>query len=163
MSTSTAPRGTSVIIATFIVALLLTIVPMPDWLAVARPEWGALFLLYWCIMLPFRVGVGSAWVLGLMLDVLRGALLGQHALALTVVAYLALKLHLRLRLYPLRQQALSVLVLVTIFQLLLLWTSGMIGKPATSWLYWLPALSSMLVWPLVFGALTAVRRGFDVA
>lgn len=163
MSTTSAPRGTPVIIVTFAAALVLTVIPMPDWLALARPEWGALFLLFWCIVLPFRVGVGSAWIVGLLLDVLRGALLGQHALALTVITYLALKLHLRLRAYPLWQQALSVLVLVTIFQLLLLWTSGMIGKPATSWVYWLPALSSMLVWPLVFGALSALRRGFDVA
>jgi rod shape-determining protein MreD len=163
MATVAPRRGTSIIVLSYVAALLLTVTPLPSWLLDARPEWVALFVLFWCIALPERSGIGTAWMVGLLTDVLRGALLGQHALALTVIAYLALKLHLRLRVYPLWQQALSVLVLVTIYQLLLLWTSGMIGKPATSWVYWLPSLTSTLVWPLLFGLLTAVRRGFEVS
>lgn len=154
--------GGGVIVFTLIVALILTVVPMPDWLVDARPEWVALCLMYWCIALPQRVGVGTAWVAGLFLDVLRGALLGQHALALAVVAYLALLLHQRIRVNPVWQQSLSVLVLVTIYQILVLWVNGIIGKPSASWTSWLPSVASMLVWPLVFAALRSLRRGFGV-
>lgn len=163
MTATAQPSGRGVIFVTFAAALFLTVMPMPDWLSVARPEWAALFVLFWCIALPERVGVGTAWIVGLLMDVLRGAILGQHALALSVVAFLAMRLHLRIRVYPLWQQALSILVLVTIYQLLILWTSGIIGKPARSWTYWLPSLSSMLLWPFVYAALTGVRRGFDVS
>jgi len=160
---STVHHGTGIIVTTLVVAMILTVIPLPEWIVAARPEFVALFIIYWCIAVPNRFGVGRAWLTGLVLDALLGGLLGQHALALTVVSYLSLKLHLRIRIYPLWQQALSILVLITIYQLLLLWTSGIIGKPATSWTYWLPALSSMLLWPMVFSVLHGVKRGFDVS
>ena len=50
-------QGSGVIVATFLVALLLTVVPLPDWLRPARPDWVGLVLIYWCLALPERVGV----------------------------------------------------------------------------------------------------------
>lgn len=155
--------GRGVIIISFVLALLLTIFPLPEWAVSLRPEWVALVLIYWVLALPHRVGVGYAWVVGLFLDVLRGAILGQHALALTVIAYLALKLHQRIRVYPLWQQSLSILILVTLFQLLVLWINGIIGKPTSSWAYWIPALTSMLIWPAVYLILRHVRRDLGVS
>ncbi|HKK13240.1 MAG TPA: rod shape-determining protein MreD [Gammaproteobacteria bacterium] len=156
-------HGGGIIVLTFVVALILTIVPVPEWARVARPDWVALVLIYWCLALPQRVGVGVAWLLGIIEDVLTGTLLGQHALALVVVAFLALKLHQRLRLYPLWQQSLTVLVLLTLNQLLILWVNGITGRPAQSWLYWSPSLAGMLVWPLVFTVLRNLRRRFAVS
>lgn len=162
MAVSARRQGFGFIAASLAFALLLTVIPLPDPLVLARPEFVALFLIYWCIALPERVGIGTAWIVGLVLDILLGALFGQHALALTIVGFLALRLHLRIRVYPVWQQALSILVLVTIYQLVMLWTSGIIGKPPTSWTYWLPSLASMLTWPIVFTLLNGVQRGFDV-
>jgi rod shape-determining protein MreD len=162
MANLTRHSGGGAIVASILVALLLTIIPLPDWAALLRPEFAALVLLYWCIALPERVGVATAWSTGLALDVLRGALIGQHALGLTILAFLAIKLHQRIRVYPLWQQAFSVLVLITLHQLLVLWVNGIIGKPPTSWTYWLPSLSSMLIWPPLFLILRAVRRNFRV-
>lgn len=145
------------------VALVLSVFPFPDWLDAARPEWVALCLLYWSLTVPHRVGVGFAWCTGLLLDVLRGTVLGQHALSLTVAVYLAMLLHQRIRAYPLGQQALSVLVLITLHLLVLLWINGMIGKAPTTWVYWLPAAASAVLWPAVYVVLQEFRRSFGVS
>ena len=136
-------HGGMVILITFIIALLLTIIPLPDWLRYVRPDWVGLVLIYWCLALPDRVGVGTGWMTGLLVDLLTGTLLGQHALSLTVVAWLTLKFHQRMRLFP-------------------VWISRIIGRPAAPWYVWIPAITGMLIWPLVFSMLRGLRRGFRV-
>ena len=155
-------HGGGIILFTFIAALVLTIVPLPELGRYLRPDWAGLVLIYWCLALPERVGVVSGWLLGLAVDLLTGALLGQHALSLAVVAYLALKFHQRVRLFPIWQQALTVLVLLMLHQLLALWISRMIGRPGAPWVFWAPSLLGMLIWPLVYGTLRGLRRGFRV-
>lgn len=162
MSQTIRPRGGIVIIATFVVAMMLTILPLPQWLVPFRPEWVALALIYWTMALPQRVGVLSGWGLGLLLDVLKGAVLGQHALALAVVAYLTYKVHQQVRVYPMWQQALSVMALLLLYQLLVLWVSGITGAKSQTWLSWLPALSSTLLWPWIYLILRDLRRQFGV-
>lgn len=151
-----------VIAATLVTALMMVIFPLPHWAEVYRPEWVTMVLIYWCMALPQRVGVGIGWLLGLLEDVLRGALLGQYALTLALVAYLTLVLHQRLRIYPLWQQSLVVLMLVALELMLVLWVQGIIGRPPGSWAYWLPAITSALLWPWMFVILRDIRRQFRV-
>jgi rod shape-determining protein MreD len=158
----TARRGGWVIVLSLLVALSLAILPLPDWAAAYRPEWVLLVLIYWCIALPQRVGMGLAWVTGLLLDALEGTLLGQHALAFTVVAYICLRGYRHLRVYPIWHQALAVLGLVGIAQLLMLWIRGLLGEAPQTWRYWLPSLTSMLLWPWVLIILRDLRRRFRV-
>jgi rod shape-determining protein MreD len=155
-------HGGSVILLTFAVALLLTIMPMPDDVRFLRPDWVGLVLVYWCLALPERVGVISGWLAGLLVDLLTGAVLGQHALALTVVAWLTIRFHQRVRLFPLLQQAITVLVLLVLHQLLALWISRFIGRPPAAWYFWAPSFAGMLLWPIVFSTLRGLRRGFRV-
>lgn len=155
-------HGGWIIWTSFIAALMLTMLPLPRWADLFRPEWVALVLIYWCLALPERVGVGIGWGMGILVDVVKGTLLGQNALALAVVAYLTLRLHQRIRVYPLWQQALFVLVLVALDQMLVLWVKGIIGRPPGTWLYWLPSFTSMLLWPWVFLILRDMRRQFQV-
>jgi len=155
-------HGGMVVFTTFIIALLLTIIPLPEWLRYARPDWAGLVLIYWCLAVPDRVGVTTGWLMGLLVDLLTGTLLGQHALSLTVVAWLTLKFHQRVRLFPVWQQALTVLVLLVVHQLLALWVNRIIGLPGAPWYVWLPAVSGMLIWPLIFPLLRGLRRGFRV-
>ena len=156
-------RGNLVVFASLLIAFMLTVIPLPAWLALVRPEWVALTLIYWSMALPNRIGVGVAWTTGLFLDVLRGGLLGQQALSLCVIVFITLKLYQRIRVAPLWQQAFSVLVLVILHQLLNLWVRGITGQPPQSWTYWLPSISSMLIWPLCFVSLREIRRNFRIS
>jgi rod shape-determining protein MreD len=155
-------NGGWIIAFTFIAALMLTILPLPDWARYYRPEWAALALLYWCMALPERIGVGIGWIIGILLDVMKGALLGQHALGLAVIAYLTINLHQRIRVFPLWQQSLTIMMLLLLYQLLILWFNGIIGLPAKGWEYWMPSLTGMLLWPWVFILLRSLRRHFKV-
>lgn len=155
-------QGGWVIVLSFVTALLLTLLPLPDWAVHFRPEWLIMTLIYWCLAVPERVGVGIGWLLGLLLDVIKGALLGQHALTLALVAYLTIRLHQRLRVFPIWQQALFVLLMVALHQMLVLWVKGIMGQSPGNWLYWLPSLSSMLLWPWIFLILRDLRRKFQV-
>lgn len=153
-------RAHIVILASQVIAFVLTVIPLPTTLALLRPEWVALTLLYWCMALPNRVGVGIAWTTGIFLDVLRGGLLGQDALTLSIIAYIVLKFYRRIRVAPLWQQAVTIFGLMLLHLLLNMWIKGITGQPPLSWSYWLPALSSMLVWPLCFLGLRELRRHF---
>ena len=155
-------QGGWVILFSFIIALLLNIMPLPEWADRFRPDWISLALIYWCMALPHRVGVGIGWLLGLLLDAAKGTLLGQHALGLAVVAFLTVKVHRRIRVFPLWQQALSVLFILLINQLLVFWINGMIGYPPHDLWYLAPAIGGMLFWPWVFIILRDLRRHFNV-
>lgn len=160
MSALTEKHSGSLIVTSLLVALILSVMPLPEPLRFARPDWALLVLLYWNLELPDRVGVGTAWLIGLLQDVLLATLLGQHALGYTLAAFIAIKLHQRIRLYPLWQQAISISVLLAMAQLLSLWINGIIGRPVDIWLYWLPTLLGILVWPLISILLRSLRRLF---
>jgi rod shape-determining protein MreD len=97
------------------------------------------------------------------LDVTAGTVLGQHALSLSVVAFLAVELHQRIRIFPLWQQALSVWVLLLVERLLSLWVIGATGQPTPTLWYWAPTFVGMLLWPWIFIVLRDVRRRLQVA
>lgn len=151
-----------VILLTFAAAYVLAVVPLPRWLLWARPEWVALTLVYWTIALPHRVGIITALALGVGLDVLEGAVLGQNAFALAVLALLSLVLYQRLRVYSLPQQAGVVFILVGVNQLVCQWVQNLEGAGATSLFFLLPAFSSAVLWPVVLHTLRALRRQYRV-
>jgi rod shape-determining protein MreD len=162
MAMSNTNRSRLVIAITFLVAIVLSILPGPDWAEQFRPNWVALVLIYWCMATPQRVGVGTGWSVGLILDVLYGSLLGEQAVAKTLLAFLTLKLHLQLRMFPRWQQAVSVLVLIALNHLLILWIKSLVGQAPVDWTYWTPSVVSMLIWPWLFVILRDVRRRWDV-
>jgi rod shape-determining protein MreD len=162
MVTSHAAHGYWIICISFIVALVLAVMPLPQWLLWGRPEWLVLAVVYWTIALPHRVGIVTAVVLGVAMDVLEGAVLGQNAFALVVVVMLALLLYQRLRVFSLIQQAGVVFILVGINQLVCQWVQNLQGAGATSLLFLLPAVSSALLWPFVLHLLRGLRRHYRV-
>jgi rod shape-determining protein MreD len=155
-------RGGWIIMVSLAVALWLSILPLPEWARWARPEWVALVLIYWVIALPQRVGVGMAWLTGLVLDLVEGAPLGENALALAVIAYLALILYQRLRMYAAWQQAGVIFVLIGINQLLCHWVQTMTARVVPTLMFLLPALVSALLWPSVLLLLRYIRRRYRV-
>jgi rod shape-determining protein MreD len=161
--TGTQPNGRWVIVLSLLIAFLLSGITLPGALDRYRPDWVALTLIYWCMALPHRVGISAGWGVGLFLDIGRGGLLGQHALALAVVACLTLQIYRRMRLAPLWQQAFSIVALLTIERILVFWINGVIGYPPQDWWYLAPALGGMAIWPLLFVVLRDVRRYFEVS
>jgi len=147
---------------TFLAALVLTITPLPEWARYLRPDFVTMVLIYWCLAMPERIGVGIAWTMGLLVDTLTGTLLGQNALGMSVVAYLTLGLYQRIRLFPLWQQSLFVWALLVIHQTLDLWINGIIGRPNHTWKYWVPSVLGMLMWPLIFKLLRGIRRQYQL-
>jgi rod shape-determining protein MreD len=160
--TNVEHRGGLVILFTFGAAFLLTVLSLPEWAQPFRPAWVTLVLIYWCMALPGRIGVGIAWLTGILLDVSVDSLLGQHAMGMAIVAFITLSLYQRTRIFPLWQQALGVLLLLLLENLIPLLTMGAIGQPFPVQLYWGPPMVGMLLWPLVFIALRFLRRRFRV-
>ncbi|MBL4865350.1 MAG: rod shape-determining protein MreD [Pseudomonadales bacterium] len=139
--------GTWVIVFSLFVAMIFNALPMPSMIEWGKPQWVVLVMVYWVIALPHRVGVTTAWVVGLLLDILEGTVLGQHALALSVIAYFAFIIHLRVRVFPLWQQCLTVFVLIGIYQVIIRVVQGMVSSVPETMMYWLPSIVSAILWP----------------
>ncbi len=146
------------VLLSFLVALVLTLVPLPAVLQPWRPSWIALVVVYWVLHEPRSVGLFSAWLAGLILDTLRGVLLGQHALALVIAGFIALQFHLRIRVFPVGQQMATVFMLIAVYEFFLFWVDGVTGEPSSSWRRWLSVVSSAAVWPLVSATIHSWRR-----
>jgi rod shape-determining protein MreD len=136
--------------SSLVATLALASVPLPDAVAPFRPDWVAVVLLYWSLMAPRHFSLLTAFWMGLALDTLTGALLGQNALALLVVVYLAEKFHLRLRVFPLSQLAITVLVLLALYEFILFWIDGMAGRTVPLIERWLPPLTGTLAWVALY-------------
>lgn len=156
------PRNAWIIWLSFALALLLSVVPVPNFMDTARPLWLAMFVTYWMLALPHRVGMVTAWLLGLAADVLYGSLLGQNALVLSLVAFLVLTLQQRLRVAPLWSQSLMLLIVFGLAQLVQLWLNVLVGNRPSTLLFLLPVPISALCWPWVSVILRRVRLSYGV-
>jgi len=151
------------IVTTLFIALILAMLPMPDWTIWLRPAWVLMVLIYWAMMTPSQVSVGIAFLTGLLVDLLNGTLLGEHALAFTIVIYFITRMYIRLRMYPMLQQGISVFTFVLMYLFILYCIQGFIGQLPGSHLYWLSAVTSMLLWPWLFVVMGDCRRWFKIA
>ena len=146
-----------------VLTLVLAAVPLPDSVAPLRPDWVAVVVLYWSLMAPRHFSLLTAFWMGIALDTLTGALLGQNALALLVIVYLAEKFHLRLRVFPLSQLAFTVLLLLGLYEFILFWIDGLApavdpdiavlanrGRTVPLAERWVPPLTGTLVWVVLY-------------
>lgn len=156
-------RNWFVILTSLLFALMLALLPMPDWTIWLRPAWLLMVLIYWVMMIPDTVNVGLAWTAGLIVDLVNGSLLGEHALAYAVIAYMVYRLHTQLRMYPVLQQCLAVLIFVFIYQFILYGIQGFVGELPVSRLYWMSSVTSMLLWPWLFVLMDDCQRRFRIA
>lgn len=156
MSRDRASRRLPVII-TLLVGLMLTVMPLPDAVEAFRPNWLALLLIFWAMQLPRTWSVGSAWVVGIVLDVSYGTLLGQHAVALCVVTFATVRFHLLMRVFPLSQLSATIFALLALYQFILYWVNGVAGVSAPAVTYWAPVITGTLIWPFLYMFLSGVR------
>ncbi len=143
-------------------ALLLSVAPLPTFMQVGRPLWLGLMLAYWSLAAPQRVGLTRVWLLGLAADVLYGTPLGQSALVLTLQLFMLMALHQRLRVFPIWQQCLVLLVVFGLAQLVQLWLNTLAGSRPPTLLFLFPALVSALLWPWVHTVMRLFSRRLHV-
>jgi len=141
------------ILLTSVVGLVLNILPLPYWLTLIRPAFLVLVVLYWSTMTPFVAGLALGFIGGLALDVFQGSLLGEHALALSFITYLAVRLNLLMRAKPLFEQSLHVFAALLIYELLLWVVDGWTGRSLSNWLRWVHTATGALLWPVIAGVL----------
>ena len=132
------------IYTSLIVALLLNFLPTSNWLGV--PDWVALVLCFWSVREFRRVGMGWAFILGLLMDVADGAVLGQHCFAYVLLAYLAASLSRRLLWFPLFQQALQVLPLLLLTQIVQFLMRLAVGADFPGWGFFIGPFVARALW-----------------
>lgn len=156
------PRNAWFVWFSLFISLLLSIAPMPEFMASGRPLWLPLMVSFWLLMAPQQIGMTRIWLLGLVSDVLCGTLLGYNALLLSLLVSMVLSLQQRLRLFPLWQQSLTLLVLFGLVQLVQLWLDSLGGNRVPSLLALLPALVSALLWPWITALMQSCCRRLHV-
>ncbi|HEX9687200.1 MAG TPA: rod shape-determining protein MreD [Burkholderiales bacterium] len=146
------PVRAGFIALTLIGALMLNLLPWAGaWLWV-KPDFVALVVLYWCIEQPRKVGFISAWMMGLLMDIADGTLLGQHALAYSILAYAGIVLHRRVRMFSGTPQMVHVLVLLLMNDLIVLAIRLVAGADFPGLQYFLGSFVAAALW-LPLGAL----------
>lgn len=145
-------------VLTALVALVATISLFPASWNFWRPEWVALLVIYWVLRAPAHFGMITAWALGLFVDVLEASVLGLHAAAFSLLAFLVLSAHQRMKLYPVGQQSLLVFLFIGLGQMLIHFLQHLVGTPQDGLHYLLPALTSAVVWPVLVVFLDGMNR-----
>jgi rod shape-determining protein MreD len=160
------------LIFTLVLAMCLRIAPFPQVISHLNPDWVLLVLIYWSLALPYQQGVVSAWVIGLLTDVLIGCPLGEHALIYSLIIYTSIMLHKRLRQFPLFQQMVFIFSCLLITQMMVFWLESMQGTTQIasvfggdtfkvtrhfSMSFWLSILTGTLVWPFINPVLHFIR------
>ena len=151
------PASNTFIVLSLVVALLFNWLPWKGiWLAL-RPDFVALVLLYWCIHKPYRVGIGTAWLMGIFADVADASLFGQHALAYSVLAFGGIVLHRRMQMFDLRLQALQIFPVLLLSYLAYAAVHWQLHG-YVAWGYFLGSIVSSLLWAPLTIMLQTLRR-----
>ena len=153
-----SPDSRARMLLSALVALILTVLPLPRWLDVLRPAFLVLTVLYWSVNAPRTGGIAFGFFAGLLLDVFQGPVLGEHALVLALVAYIAVREHQRIRSKPVFQQALIIFAALVFYEFLLWALDGWTGHPINSPLRWVHTVTGALIWP-VASAMLAYGAG----
>ncbi len=150
------PVRASTIVVSLVAALLANFLP---WKSVAlAPDFVALVLVFWCVRQPRLVGLGAGWLLGLLIDVGNGVLLGQHALAYSLLAFASITLSRRILWFPLWGQALHVLALLMFAQGVAALVRLAAGAEFPGWSVLVGPLIGAALWPIVTTLLLMPQR-----
>ncbi|MBA6342402.1 rod shape-determining protein MreD [Colwellia sp. MB02u-10] len=151
-----------IMLLTLLVALLATIMPLPLSVDAFRPDWVLVVLFYWCLALPSRVNVISAWVMGFILDVLLGSTLGVHAGAMAISVYIVAGNFQKIRNFSVWQQALIIGVLSALYHLIVFWLQRFLTDAVFLPSYLYPVFTTIILWPWAFLLLRKIRRNFRI-
>ncbi|AFU18724.1 rod shape-determining protein MreD [Actinobacillus equuli subsp. haemolyticus] len=147
-----------VLISIFMIAFVLEIMPWPIGFQGLRPNWVVLVLIYWALALPNKVSVGTAFVAGIIWDLVLGSILGIHALVLSIAIYFVAKYHLILRNLSLWLQAILVMLYVIAIRFLIYFVELVLHSAEFNSQEILGAIISGILWPWIFLLMRHIRR-----
>ena len=150
------PANPLFIFLSLVVAFLLNMLPWGTWIGV--PDVVALVLVFWSIHQPRRVGIGVAFFMGILMDVHDATLLGENALSYTLLSYFAIMIHRRVLWFPIGIQALHVLPLLLLMQIVQVVVRWIVSQQLPGWFYFTESLVATLLWPAVSWLLLAPQR-----
>jgi len=150
------PANSFFIASSLAAAFLLNLLPWGQLMGI--PDFVAVVLVFWSIHQPRKVGIGVAFCMGLLMDVHDAALLGENALAYTLLSYFAITIHRRVLWFPSGVQALYVLPLMLVAQAVQLVVRMIVGGRFPGWIYFAESLSAAVLWPIVSAILLAPQR-----
>ena len=129
-----------------ILALILLLLPCSGFVLTMRPDFMLLVIIFWLIRAPNLCNVGTAWLVGLFVDLATGGVFGQYALAYTIAAFFAVTYQKRLVLFSSTQQLIYVFLLLFISQLIMLVIKTFAGAQFMGWTYFIPSITGVLLW-----------------
>jgi rod shape-determining protein MreD len=141
------PVKAGYIALTLIAALLLNLLPWSGYWLWVKPDFVALVVLYWCIEQPRKMGFVAAWLVGMFMDVADGTLFGQHALAYSILAYAGIVLHRRVRMFAVTPQALHIIPLLLLNDLIIVTVRMLAGADFPGWQYFIGSFVAGALWP----------------
>ncbi|WEF31114.1 rod shape-determining protein MreD [Pseudoduganella chitinolytica] len=139
-----------------LIAFLLNLLPWGRF--IGAPDFVALGLVFWGVHQPRKVGIGTAFCLGLLMDVHDATLLGENALAYTLLSYFAIMMHRRVLWFPIMTQAMHVLPLLLLAQAVQLLVRFVVTGKFPGWFYFVESFVSAILWPVVTMLLLAPQR-----
>ena len=153
------PSKLQLLYLSLLIAYLLILLPWSGLGLTLRPDFLLLVVIFWMIRAPNLCNIGTAWFVGLLMDLATGGIFGQYALAYTIAAFFAATYQRRLVLFNHSQQLLYVFLLLLTSQISLLILKMFTGSQLVSWQYFLPSISGVLLWrfALVLGLRTGAR------
>ena len=147
---------------TFLVAMVLQLMPLPEVIEQWRPDWLLLIMICWALHRPHRYGVLTAFVLGVLLDVLLGATLGVRALGFSICTYLVLFYQQRLVNYPRWQQALVVMAIMMAYHLIVFWVEFILGNAEFDLSLFYPAFIGVIFWRWAYWMIRRIALKYKV-
>ena len=143
-----------------LLSIVLTIIPLPDLINSFRLPWLMMTVIYFSIFNVALIGVFSAWLSGLILDLMAGGLMGENAMILSVISYLSYRFRFQIRVYPIWQIMVVVLLFLSLGELLSLWIQGVSGTMNISVIGWINISIAVIIWPIFMGFIQKMESIF---
>ena len=143
-----------------LLSIVLTIIPLPDLINSFRLPWLMMTVIYFSIFNVALIGVFSAWLSGLILDLMAGGLMGENAMILSVISYLSYRFRFQIRVYPIWQIMVVVLLFLSLGELLSLWIQGVSGTMNISVIVWINISIAVIIWPIFMGFIQKMESVF---
>jgi rod shape-determining protein MreD len=159
-------QGGWLILLTIAVALILSVLHVPEnwpqWLGWLRPAWVMLVVFFWVMQVPHRIGLITAWLMGLLLDVLYADPLGLNGLILALLTFVTWRFYERLRMFSIPQQGVVVFALILLGEAIRLVVHNLTLDRDLTWMIVIPAVVSLVLWPFVYLLLAGLSARFRV-